>query len=72
MPKSALPAAMLISLLICAIGAIAFIRAAQDHARTSGKVRREQAPQLMHSDAVNLHGKHKDFSHCKFECSAGG
>ena len=72
MPKMALPAAMLLSLLICAIGAIAFIRAAQDHAQTSAGKRATQASQPMHSDTVKVQGKPKDVSHCRVECSAGG
>jgi len=72
MPKTALPAAMLLSLLICAIGAIAFIRAAQDHAQRPAGVRSGQAPQPMHSNTVNVQEKQKDVSHCRIECSAGG
>ncbi|HET6321854.1 MAG TPA: hypothetical protein VFF87_07360 [Hyphomicrobium sp.] len=69
MPRTALPAAILLSLLMCAIGAIAFIRAAQD-AQMSAGARAGQAP--IHSDTVKVQGKQKGVPQCRIECSAGG
>jgi len=69
MPRTALPAAILLSLLMCAIGAIAFIRAARD-AQMSAGVRAGHAP--THSDTVKVQRKQKDVPHCRIECSAGG
>lgn len=71
MPKKALPAAMLLSLLICAIGAIAFVRAAHEHA-TPTETSTGAKQTLEHSHAVNVQGKRKDVRQCTVACSAGG
>jgi len=70
MPKKALPAAMLVSLLICAIGAIAFVRAAQDNVRKPGQTYGEmQRPQALPSDNGSLLQIGEEVPRCKVECS---